>query len=181
MQREETLILQTWKLGLFGRRSFSQTKSGGTPQPTRWPLPMRAATEPALEVEPADEAGKSGSRASATTMVVTNNISNRGTLSRHPPGSRSSTSTSHPHGSDSSHNSCSPGSSGGSSDIHSHSRGDRGIIRRPPGPGPTGRDHLPISSSTPGPAGRGHLPNSSTVAEGPTRGDDIIGETISRT
>ena len=119
------------------------------------------------------EAGKAGPRASATTMVVANNISNRGTLSRHPPSSSNTSSTSHPHGSDSSHNSRPPGSS--------HSSGDRGISGRPPDPGPTGRDHLPVSSSTPGPGGRGHLPNSSTVAEGPTRGDDIIGETISRT
>ena len=124
----ETLILQTWKLGLFGWRSFSQTKSRGTPQPTRWPLPMRAATEPGLEVEPVAEAGKAGARASATTMGVTNNISNRGTLSRHPPGSSNTSSTSHPYGSDSSHNSRPPGSS---SDIHSHSSGDRGISRRP--------------------------------------------------
>ena len=43
------------------------------------------------------------------------------------------------------------------------------------------RDHLPVSSSTPGPAGRCHLPNNSTVAGGPTRGDDIIGEATSRT
>ena len=122
-----------------------------------------------------DEAGKAGAWTSATAMAVTENISNRGILSRHLPGSSSS---SHPHGSDSNQNSHLPGSSSG---IHSHSSGDRGINRRPPDPGPTGRDHLPVSSSTPGPAERGHLPNSRTVAEGPTRGDDIFGEAISRT
>ena len=111
-----------------------------------------------------DEAGKAGARASATTMVVTNNISNRGILSTHLPGSSS---TSHPHGSDINHNSRPLGSSSSSSDIHSHSSGDRGISRRPTDPGPTG--------------GKGHLPNSSTVVEGPTSGDDIIGEAISRT
>ena len=178
MQCEEILNCQTWKLGLFGRRSFSQIKSGGTSQPTHWPLPMRAAAKPGLEVEPVDEAGKAGARASATTMVVTNNISNRGILSTHLP---RSSSTSHPQGSNSNHNSHPPGGSSSSSNIHSHSSGDRGISRRPSDPGPTGRDHLPVSSSTPGPAGRGHLPNSSTVAEDLTRGDDIIGKAISRT
>ena len=156
MQCEETSIGQTWKLGLFGRRSFSQIKSGGTPQPTRWPLLMRAATEPGLEVEPAGEAGKADAWESATTMVITNNSSNTGTHSRHPPGSCTS-SSSHPHGSDSSHNSRPHGSSSSSdilnpnsrphgsssSDIHSHSSGDRGISRPPPGPGPTGRDYSP--------------------------------------
>ena len=146
------------------------------PQPTRWPLLMRAAAKPRLEVEPVDEAGKAGPRASATTVVVTSNNSNRGIPSTHLP---RSSSTSHPHGSDS--NSHPPGSSSSSSDIHSHSSGDRGISRRPPDPGPTDRDHIPISGSTPGPAGRGHLLNSSTVADGLTCGDDIIGEAISRT
>ena len=165
---------QTWKLGLFVRGSSSQNKSGGTPQPTRWPLLMGAAAKPGLEGEPVDEAGKAGAWASATTVVVTSKISKRGILSTPIP--RSSSTNQPPHGSDS--NSRPPGSS---SDIHSHSSGDRGISRRPPNPGPTGRDHLSVSSSTPGPAGRGHLPNSSTVAEGLTRGDDIIGEAISRT
>ena len=141
---------------------------------------MRAAAKPGLKAEPVAEDGKAGARASATTMVVTNNISNRGTLSRHPPGSSNTGSISYPHGSDSSHNSHPHGSSS-SGDIHSYSSGDRGISRRPPDPGPTRRDHLLVSSSTPGPAGRGHLPYSSTVAEGPTHGDDIIGEAISRT
>ena len=159
MQCEEILNCQTWKLGLFRRRSFSQIKSGGTPQLTHWPLPMRAAAKPGLEVDPVDEAGKAGARTSATTMVVTNNISIRGILSTHFP---RSSSTSHPHGSNSNHNSHPPGGSSSSSDIHSHSSGDRGISRRPTDPGPTGRDHLPVSSSIPGPAGRGHFPNSST-------------------
>ena len=150
----------TWKLGMLVRRSSSQNKSGGTPQSTRWPLIIRAAAKPGLEVESVDEAGKAGARASTTTVVVTSNISNRGIVS----------------GSDS--NSRPPGSS---IDIHSHSSGDRGISRRLPDPGPIGSDRLPIRSSTPGPAGRGHLPNSSTVAEGLTRGDDIIGDAISRT
>ena len=176
MRCEGILNCQNWKLGLFVRRSSSQNKSGGTPQPSRWPLVMRAAAKPGPEVEPVDEAGKAGARASATTVVVTSNISNRGTLSTHLP---RSSSTSHPHGSDS--NRRPPGSSSSSSDIHSDSSGDRGISRRPPDPGPTGRDHLLVSSSIPGPAWRGHLPNSSTVAEGLTRGDDIIGEAISRT
>ena len=168
MQCVEVLNCQTWKLGLFGRRRFSQIKSGGTPQPTRWLLPMRAAAKPGLEVEPVDEAGKAGAQTSATTMVVTNNISNMGILSTHLP---RSSSTSHPHGSNSNHNSRPPGGSSG----------DRAISRRPSDSGPTGIDHLPVSSSTPGPAGRGHLPNSSAVAQGLTRGDDMIGEAISRT
>ena len=92
MRCEVTLTLKTWILGLLGRRSFSQIKSGGTLQPTRWPLLMRAAAKQGLEVEHVDEAGKAGARASATTMVITNQISNRGIL-RHLPGSSS---TSHP-------------------------------------------------------------------------------------
>ena len=178
MRSEVTLTLKTWRLSLLGRRSFSQIKSGGMPQPARWPLLMRAAANTGLEVEHVDEASKAGARASATTMVVTNNTSNRGILSRHLPGSSS---TSHPHGNESSHNGRPPGSSNSSSDIHSHSSGDRSISGRPPDPELTGRDHLFVSSSTPEPAGRGHLPNSSTVAEGPTRSFDIIGEAISRT
>ena len=176
MRCEDILNCQTWKLGLFGRRSSSQNKSGGTPQPTRWPLLMRAAAKPGLEVGSVDKAGKAGARASATTVVATNNISNTAILSPHLP---RSSSTSHPHGSNSNHNSRPPG--GSSSDIHSHSSGDRGISRRPTDSGPTGRDYLPVNSSTPGPAERGHLPDSSTVAEGLTRGDDIIGEAVSRT
>ena len=123
-----------------------------------------------------DDAGRAGSRASVTTVVATNNTINRGILSTHLP---RSSSTSYPYGSDS--NSRPPGSSSSSSDIHSHSSGDHGISRSPPDPGPTIRDHLPVSSSTPGPAERVHLPNSSTIAEGLTRGYDIIGKAISRT
>ena len=170
--------LSALEAGLVRAEKFQSHQERKTPQPPRWPLPMRAAAKPGLEVEPVDEAGKEGARASATTVVVTNNISDRGTLSRHAPGSSNTSSTSNPHGS---HNSRPPGSSSSSSSIHSHSSGDRGISRRHPDPGRTGRDHLPVNSSTPGPAGRGHLPNSSTVAEGPTRGDDIVGEAISRT
>ena len=78
MRYEVTLTFKTWRLGLLGQKSFSRTRIGGAPQPTRWPLLMRAAAKPGLEVEPVDEAGKAGARASATRMVLTNNISNRG-------------------------------------------------------------------------------------------------------
>ena len=110
------------------------------------------------------EAGKGGDQASATTMVevAISNTSSRGTRSRRPPSSSSS--TSRPHGSDNNHSSRPHGSSSSSSsDIRSHNTGDRSI-----------------SSSTPGPAGRDHPPNSSTRAEHPPSGDDI-GAEISRT
>ena len=179
MRGEEILNCQICKLGLFGRRSSSKNKSGGTPQPTRWPLLIWAVAKPELKMEPVDETGKAGARASATTVAASNNISNRGILRTHLPHLPRSTSTSHPHASNSNHYSRPPG--GSNSDIHNHSSGDRGIRRRLTDPGPTGRDHLPVSSSTSGPGGRGHLPNSSTVAEGLTCGDDIIGEAIRRT
>ena len=78
MQCEKVLTLKTWRMGLFGRRSSSQIKSGGTPQPTRWPLLMRAAAKPGLEVEPVDEAGKAAA-AAAAAAAATSTVTAAGT------------------------------------------------------------------------------------------------------
>ena len=151
-------------MGLLGRRASSRTKRGEIRQPTCYPLPMRAAAEPGLEVEPVGEAGKADAPASTTTMVEVA-TSNRVIHNRCTPGSN----TSRPHGSDSSHNirpygSSSSSSCSSSSDIRSHNNGDGGI-----------------SSSTPGLAGRDLLHKNSTGAEHLTSGDNDIGEEISRT
>ena len=84
------------------------------PQPTRKPLPIRAAAEPGLEEEPIGKATTADAQLSATTMVevATSNrvIHNRCIL-----------------GSNSSHNIINDSRSNGSTssgDIRSHSSGD---------------------------------------------------------
>ena len=110
---------------MHGWRAFSWTKRGGMPQPTRQPLPMRAAAEPGLEVEPVGEVTTADAQPSATMMVEVA-TSYRIIRSRYIQGSNGAHNTiddSRPNGS----------SRGG--DIRSHSNGDiRSISGTIPGP-----------------------------------------------
>ena len=118
--------LSDLEAGIARAESFKSDQERRNASATRWPLPMRAAAEPGLEVEHVGEAATADAQSSATTMVevatskrIIHNRCIQGSSSAH------STINSRPNGSSS------------SGDIRSRSRGG---IRS-------------ISSTIPGPAG----------------------------